>query len=181
MSTRSVLLRGDHQLPDGDYVELSVTDGGEGMTAEVLDRAFEPFFTTRETGTWSEPSVRHFAPVGGRRPDRSSSGAGTKIRLYLRKTEALPAELEAPNATRAHSVSETPGSRRGRCSGQLRFLRRLASGACCEHLTRRTQRGGSRTITSGLSDKEQRSRTTSQSKFFAGSTLEVRKCRAAGY
>jgi two-component system cell cycle sensor histidine kinase/response regulator CckA len=38
------------ELQDGDYVSLSVTDTGEGMTAATLSRIFDPFFSTRFTG-----------------------------------------------------------------------------------------------------------------------------------
>ncbi len=37
----------------GDFVELSVTDNGPGISAEVLDRIFEPFFSTKEVGQGS--------------------------------------------------------------------------------------------------------------------------------
>jgi PAS domain S-box-containing protein len=40
-------------LTPGDYVLLSVADTGEGMTQEVLRRAIEPFFTTKELGKGS--------------------------------------------------------------------------------------------------------------------------------
>ena len=38
------------QLPPGPYLEIAVSDTGVGMTAEVLEHIYEPFFTTKETG-----------------------------------------------------------------------------------------------------------------------------------
>ena len=40
-------------LPAGDYVEIVILDTGCGMSEEVMSRAFEPFFTTREVGKGS--------------------------------------------------------------------------------------------------------------------------------
>ena len=39
--------------PAGEYVVISVTDAGSGMTKDVLAKAFEPFFTTKEIGKGS--------------------------------------------------------------------------------------------------------------------------------
>ena len=39
-----------HKMLSGDWIRLSVTDTGSGMTPEVLDHIFEPYYTTKEVG-----------------------------------------------------------------------------------------------------------------------------------
>ena len=39
-----------HLREDGDWVELTVSDNGCGMTEDVMQQLFEPFFTTRRNG-----------------------------------------------------------------------------------------------------------------------------------
>ena len=50
ISTRLVAQAAGGALPAGDYVCLSVRDNGCGMAQDVIDRAVEPFFTTKEVG-----------------------------------------------------------------------------------------------------------------------------------
>lgn len=40
----------DTKIPPGNYVEFRISDTGTGMSREVLDRAVDPFFTTKPTG-----------------------------------------------------------------------------------------------------------------------------------
>ena len=42
-----------HELNPGRYVVLTVSDSGRGIAPEVLDRIFDPFYTTREVGAGS--------------------------------------------------------------------------------------------------------------------------------
>jgi len=69
----------------GDYVRLSVTDTGQGMTDEVRRRLFEPFFTTKEGGTGlGLLSCRRiiYSHGGAMRVD-SIPGEGTCFDLYI--------------------------------------------------------------------------------------------------
>ena len=81
----------------GDFVRVSVTDTGTGMTPEVLSHAFEPFFTTKEVGLGSGLGLAQahgFAVAsGGRVRIASQVGRGTSVMLLLPRTLAAPAAL----------------------------------------------------------------------------------------
>ena len=73
--------------PAGEYVAISVTDTGSGMTKDVLAKAFEPFFTTKEIGKGSGlglSQVLGFAKQsGGGMRIESRVGEGTSVKVYL--------------------------------------------------------------------------------------------------
>jgi CheY-like chemotaxis protein len=74
-------------LPVRDYVALSVTDTGTGMTQDVVAKAFEPFFTTKAVGEGTGlglSQVLGFAQQsGGEVRIDTRFGNGTTITLYL--------------------------------------------------------------------------------------------------
>ncbi|MBL6945129.1 MAG: PAS domain-containing protein [Rhodospirillales bacterium] len=74
-------------LASGDYVEISVTDTGSGMSRHALEHAFEPFFTTKEIGEGSGlglSMVYGFArQSGGNATIESELGQGATVRLVL--------------------------------------------------------------------------------------------------
>jgi hypothetical protein len=78
--------------PEGDeaWVVLSVEDTGTGMAPEVVDRALEPFFTTKAVGEGSGlglSMVYGFATQSGGRMDiESEPGRGVRVQLYLPET-----------------------------------------------------------------------------------------------
>ncbi|MEO8299790.1 MAG: ATP-binding protein, partial [Burkholderiales bacterium] len=74
------------RLPPGPYVRLWVADTGPGMAAEVLERLFEPFFTTRgRAGTGLGLTVVHgvVEDFGGGVDVVSAPGEGSCFTLYL--------------------------------------------------------------------------------------------------
>lgn len=75
------------QLVPGNYLALSVSDQGGGITPEVMDHLFEPFFTTRAAtaGTGLGLAVVHgvVAEFGGAIDVQSTAGRGACFTLYL--------------------------------------------------------------------------------------------------
>jgi PAS domain S-box-containing protein len=97
----------------GDFVMLTVTDTGRGMTQEVLARIFEPFFTTKEIGKGSGlglPQVHGFAQQsGGTVTVESQPNLGTRVTLFLPRSEIAPAPLAEAQAE-LHSSGAKPSA-----------------------------------------------------------------------
>jgi PAS domain S-box-containing protein len=103
IAARANTVESGHQtaLPPGHYVCLSVSDSGEGMDAETLARATEPFFTTKGVGKGTGlglPMVHGMSEqMGGRLLIKSTSGEGTRAEIWLRAAEAkAPSPEPAP-------------------------------------------------------------------------------------
>jgi len=94
------------QLPPGNYLRLVVTDQGKGITPDVMERLFEPFFTTRaaQSGTGLGLAVVFgvVAELGGAIDVQSRPGQGARFTLYLpQSTESVEAKTPGPLQVRA--------------------------------------------------------------------------------
>jgi signal transduction histidine kinase len=80
-----------HTAEDEGRLVVAVTDDGEGMTPETREKAFTPFFTTREGGTGlGLPLVRRIVEQHGGSVELSSRlGGGTTVALtFPRRAES---------------------------------------------------------------------------------------------
>jgi PAS domain S-box-containing protein len=92
-------------LSPGDYVCITVTDTGVGMSAEVAARAFDPFFTTKPIGQGTGlglSMIYGFArQSNGHVTIDSKVGQGTTVRLYLPRQHG---DIAASHASAARTA-----------------------------------------------------------------------------
>ena len=100
----------DFDIPAGNYLEVSITDNGTGMSAEVKRHLFEPFFTTKEQGKGTGLGLASvFGTVKSHKGAvtvYSEQGRGTTFKLYLPLMEEHHVAPELPAGTE-------PRARRG--------------------------------------------------------------------
>ena len=103
IATSMLKLNGDaaaRDLSPGDYVSVQVTDNGEGMPSHVVDRAAEPFFTTKQqgkgTGLGLAMATGFVQQSRGRMEIESKVGEGTTVRLIFPVSHLQAAEPNPP-------------------------------------------------------------------------------------
>jgi len=88
-------------LSPGHYVGLSISDTGPGISSEIVNRIFDPYFTTKKQGegTGLGLAVVHgiVKSQGGTITVRSKPGKGTRFDVFLpRIDESIDAEQKKP-------------------------------------------------------------------------------------
>jgi PAS domain S-box-containing protein len=104
------LTEGQGDLPAGRYLRVAVSDTGAGMDPETLERAFEPFYTTKAVGKGTGlglSQVYGFArQSGGEVTIVSNPGQGTTVSLLLPVREAFsPVEILAVRPPATHATA----------------------------------------------------------------------------
>ncbi|MEK1886323.1 MAG: ATP-binding protein [Phyllobacterium sp.] len=108
------------EVKPGQYVLLSITDTGTGMSKEVIERAFDPFYTTKGagkgTGLGLSQVYGYIKQTGGHIKIYSEIDRGTTIKIYLPRRhgeaevvdtgQSLETPLPVVNGTRIVLVVE---------------------------------------------------------------------------
>jgi two-component system cell cycle sensor histidine kinase/response regulator CckA len=107
ITTTEPISRGVEVMPPGPYVLIEIADTGSGIPADILDRIFEPFFSTKAVGSGTGLGLSTVYGIvrqtGGFVFVDSTLGKGTNFRIYLPQHAA-----SGDAATRADSAEDQP-------------------------------------------------------------------------
>ncbi len=95
----------------GSFLQLQIRDTGSGMTPEVLEHIFEPFYTTKAvgqgTGLGLSTSLAILKSHGGFLDVESEPGQGTCFTLYFPAGQVACPKMSAPTPLLPHGHGET--------------------------------------------------------------------------
>ncbi|MBI4752370.1 MAG: response regulator [Acidobacteria bacterium] len=98
-------------LTMGNYVKLSIQDTGEGIPSDILGKIYDPYFTTKETGSGLGLAVANSVVTrhGGWLAVTTKENLGTTFTIYLPAAkDVTPSEHHPPSIAGGAQPSATP-------------------------------------------------------------------------
>jgi two-component system, cell cycle sensor histidine kinase and response regulator CckA len=96
-------------MPAAEYVRIDIIDTGTGIPADIIDKIFEPFFSTKEVGKGTGLGLSTVYGIvkqtGGFVYVDSEAGKGTSFRIFLPRHHAEP-EVAAPEPAAVNAPAD---------------------------------------------------------------------------
>jgi PAS domain S-box-containing protein len=99
-ATNAFIEAASPSLAAGRYVKIEICDTGVGIPSEILPRIFDPYFTTKKSGSGLGLATAYsvVSKHGGHLGVRSTPGVGTTFSVYLPASEMEEASGQSPRA-----------------------------------------------------------------------------------